>query len=730
MPTCIRHILFRLLPVVLAGGFLLGICLSFPPPAPLSWGVLFFSIGIATPFCVVGSLVWYFGDQRRPARLFCAHCATVVLCCACFPGTTPLLNDLALLLAVGSMALLFHFLWFLPQSYLALLREDAPRRYVAWIIVHAVVDLGSVVGGGGVLLLLTIPGWHPLLELWLSLFALLDLGVGCGWSLVAYRGTEQPREREQLRLVWLGTVLAVLPPLGLLALPRLLHWSIVSPWLALLSLPIFPLALGYAVLRYQLLLPDRVVSRVALWLLRGLLFPLLIALVVGVAFTLFPTSSPDLAVFLAVSMTVLGPALWWGTGVVIPFLFAQDTPSLAAFLSAPPPVASVEEAMSLLSSALSLASRSSQVCLCLCLDGQQVCLPIPTARQQTRKLLLQRAHALWGADWSDQQPFFLLPESVRLSLHTQAWLSLQQWQAHVSVSRSSRLPRVFSWGLSEAQADVLALPVRLPATDRFLGLLILGPAEDGQPYAGADLERVMQVVETAAPWLAQAQRQEHADRQDRFLDQLYRGLALLPTSHSAEEVVRAYAELIVSLGASVEAIWLDVSEGESWLRMGTGPWLAPEEKRALLAAEVERPHFRSSGEGAWSCAVVRLPLAVTFSPLVLLVTYPHPYIFLPRERAYWQVLAQHCQDRLEALALLGQRADAWPEQTTLLTVLAGNMDLVSQGEMAEAQAYLATRRAAEAAQRLVETSTRCTHPPCPDPAVCVPRSSARNRKRA
>jgi len=225
-----------------------------------------------------------------------------------------------------------------------------------------------------------------------------------------------------------------------------------------------------------------------------------------------------------VSLAGVGPLLWWGTGVVIPLLFAQDTPSLAAFLAAPPPVGSVTEALALLSSALSLASRSRQVCLCLCLDGQRVYMPVSTAHTH----LLHRAHAFWGEEWSGEQSFFLLPEAVRLRLHTHGWLSLQQWQASPSLFTASRLLRVFSWGSVVEQEDILALPVSVPSSDHLLGVLLLGPAEDRLPYAGADLERVIQVTDVAAPCLAQIQQREDDQRQDRLPHQLSHGLALLP----------------------------------------------------------------------------------------------------------------------------------------------------------------------------------------------------------
>ena len=82
-----------------------------------------------------------------------------------------------------------------------------------------------------------------------------------------------------------------------------------------------------------------------------------------------------------------------------------------------------------------------------------------------------------------------------------------------------------------------------------------------------------------------------------------------------------------------KGIRANTSQGDAWVRAGTGPWLTPEEKRVLLA-EKGAPCFFSSGKGNWSCAVAQLPLAIASSSLVLLVTSPHPSRFLPREQDY------------------------------------------------------------------------------------------------
>jgi len=77
-----------------------------------------------------------------------------------------------------------------------------------------------------------------------------------------------------------------------------------------------------------------------------------------------------------------------------------------------------------------------------------------------------------------------------------------------------------------------------------------------------------------------------------------------------------------------------------------------------------------------------------------------------------------------------QQTEARPEQATLLTVLAANLDLAVQDGMTEAQADLALQQAAQAARHLIEASNQWAHPSCPDPAACTPCSGKHKRERA
>jgi len=76
-------------------------------------------------------------------------------------------------------------------------------------------------------------------------------------------------------------------------------------------------------------------------------------------------------------------------------------------------------------------------------------------------------------------------------------------------------------------------------------------------------------------------------------------------------MIRAYAHLIAACGASIEAVWTNASQGNAWVRAGAGPWLAPEEKRALLATEKGSHVFarleKATGRAQWHSYPLPLP---------------------------------------------------------------------------------------------------------------------------
>jgi diguanylate cyclase (GGDEF)-like protein/putative nucleotidyltransferase with HDIG domain len=109
-----------------------------------------------------------------------------------------------------------------------------------------------------VLYVIASDGTHPVFYMLNKLFGFayfLACLIGGGWLLIgSWRRTETVRERAQLRLITIGTLLAIAPVVLFTIIPEaILRRSIVSPYFTALPLALIPLSFGYAILRYQLM---------------------------------------------------------------------------------------------------------------------------------------------------------------------------------------------------------------------------------------------------------------------------------------------------------------------------------------------------------------------------------------------------------------------------------------------------------------------------------------------
>ncbi|HVU67233.1 MAG TPA: hypothetical protein VHD63_08895, partial [Ktedonobacteraceae bacterium] len=421
----------RALPVALMIGLPGSVCVVLRLSLPLSWERLLFFLTLAVPFAGVGSLVWSVGHPRPAARLFSLHCLTVIIFLAILPSSAPAMVCLGMLARVGAGVLLLRFLRALAADSRAQLAQQAPGHARLWRWSRLLVE-----GLGGccalvALLSLLFAALAPFVGMLFFSFVVLALGGGCVWSVQVARHAELPLEREQMRLAAAALAGIALLASGIQLLPWLLPLSQAPAQVLLLSLPAFPLTLGYALLRPQVTVLDRRIAQGALWMVRALAGTLLIVCIVTLLLEHALRRTSHWLVVVALSLAGLGPLLWWSTRAALQRLFAQEMTALRAFLASPPAVASLDEAALVLTSALSLASRSSQVGVYLCEEEGHLCVPLPAAcalPTSPQRHLLTRACACWDLPAPDQS-FVVLPPPVWDTLHTHRWLPLHRWQA-------------------------------------------------------------------------------------------------------------------------------------------------------------------------------------------------------------------------------------------------------------------------------------------------------------
>ena len=109
------------------------------------------------------------------------------------------------------------------------------------------------------------------------------VGIGLVLLVRTYRVTERGRCRRQIALVWLGTAMALVPFLTLIAVPQILSRPYPLPtWLTMLLLLLIPLSYAYAIFRHRLMDLDPLINRsVVFYLLTLLLLGLYLSLSLG-----------------------------------------------------------------------------------------------------------------------------------------------------------------------------------------------------------------------------------------------------------------------------------------------------------------------------------------------------------------------------------------------------------------------------------------------------------------
>src|SRR5205085_11323236 len=130
--------------------------------------------------------------------------------------------------------------------------------------------------------------------------------------VASYRQSSSLRERQQQRLFMGGVILAFAPLLVLTVLPSLLNLPqyVINGQLSTITLSFFPLALGYTILRYQVLVFDMYIRRAVAWMVGGVGLAMLGYLVFTVS-SIFLSRSAAVSVVAGVVLTgVLAPCIW------------------------------------------------------------------------------------------------------------------------------------------------------------------------------------------------------------------------------------------------------------------------------------------------------------------------------------------------------------------------------------------------------------------------------------
>lgn len=526
---------------------------------------------VAVLFSGVGTLVWVYGyrQQRAVSALLFIFCSLMTMTFGTL--SAPAVGD-ALQVALGSvgsalavLSLLFLLLRF-PFDTLAASRANrfGHRALLVGLAGLTVLCLLSVTRSAVYNDLgIAVPAWWNLLGLLYYGFA----GLACiGAVTYAARHAGAGRAQQQTRLFIGGTLLSFVPVLILTVLPSILHLhSAVDGTLSMLFLALFPVALGYSLLRYQILIFDtfilktatRIVGLAGLALLGYALFAAgSTAVGVGVSFLL--------ACLVAVGV-VGAPVTWWAAARLTERYFFPEMRYYERMLkqvqqSDEPETFNLQIIAQLLVRDTMAALMAPEACLFF-LDGEESpsfalveLYQDDTRQERLRDQLLAPLMSLLT------QPV----GAGHLSLAVDSPLAAHIQQAHRPLFLSEALqitdhqrgglarylsPRAsHSNGLNPLLAPVHNLQGQL------IGVLVVGERGDQEHYAGPELEALQRLVRSSSRALENARLYEVATRQ---MARSARELAL--AVEQQRKLNASKDELIIHMGHELRTPLTEVS---------------------------------------------------------------------------------------------------------------------------------------------------------------------------
>jgi signal transduction histidine kinase len=509
---------------------------------------------IALIFLAVGSLVWLFARDRRVALLlFCCSftmMTTFVVETGSVSGTAlSLSNFISDISSSLTLALFAIFLLLFPRNYFSqvLWKEKGHHRPASYYLLRGyvtVVSLLCVMTVAAVLpyfLRMPFSGtfYHSVLNFYV-LFVLVGI---IATIVLSYRGLPTLRERQQIRLFVGGVVLAFAPFLLLTILPGVLPFTskfALDSEVSTLPAIFLPLALGYSILRYQILVFDMYIRRIVGWVVGVVCLIVLGYLVVALTSGNEWSGGAAHILIIGVSLAVLAPLAWWWAHLATERLFFNEIRHYRHLIEKPAQLGretlDIHEAAELLTLAMVHAFEIEEVCLYV-LDqesGYYRLSPELNASDQydaARRLarLLLTASRPAGSATLVRGDAASFADMNKLSERLPLMSNVNNFKRPLLLSEAARAEEELPTGLARylstsesVENDPLLIPVR--AQGKMIGLLVLGARNDNQPYAGPDFEVIELILGRFAPLLETARLYQQAHRDALALRDAYERL--------------------------------------------------------------------------------------------------------------------------------------------------------------------------------------------------------------
>jgi signal transduction histidine kinase len=685
--------------------------------SPLDWARFGFSAFIAILYLAVGALVWLFARDRRVAFLLFCFSFTMMVVFAVETAAVQT-NDARIqtITDISSSLTLILFsilLLIFPKNYLASHKQPATasgpifqsglrydnslllRVYVAVLVLLSIISmLYSFLKDS---FILHLPDW---LNSIVNIYNLLALVGILATITISYRQASSLRVRQQRRFFVIGVILAFAPFLFLTLLPQLFlpPRFMINAQVSTLTAVLLPLALGYSILRYQILVFDTYIRRAVAWIAGGVSLAVAGYLVVMLCRLLWSGNATAWTISVVVALLILGPFVWWLAHVVTERLFFSEIVHYRRLVDSPVLLTretfDLDEASELLAIAVVNAFETQEVCLFVLDEDTGYYRLSPALKEDdpddaSRERLVQHLLRVGGsatngnaqlpqhADWLGVQGPII--ENIA---HARRPLLLSE-ASKAGAEQPAGLARYLATTISD-RPDPLLAPVR--AQGKMIGILVLGERADHEPFAGPDFEVIDLITTRFAPVLETARLYEQASQHVATLDTLYSASATLEKAYqSIEEVASAYAMVAAGAVTAGAEVWL-YDEADRTLRhvthLGSGPRLTPLESLTSLQEYDWTARFydgNSAQSGKSPPADVPPCLAQTPSfpfawiPLakgqqhygILVLTYQRPHIFSQEEQRVLGMFANQCAAVMENARITIALRSAYERQKEL-----------------------------------------------------------------
>ncbi len=685
---------------------------SLLPQAWLQFGISTFT---ALMFVAVGILVWLYGRERRIAQTLFGFCLMMVLVFGTETGALGNQKFLDFLSTWGSIIaipllsmLLLHF----PHDYFSLAQErsesrTSPKAAVLVRVMQVVAPIylltlsvcGICLLVGSVMFAISVT--TPANWFWAVSYLYEFMGIGGTITTVSlsYYLAASHREKQQIRLFVLGVIFAVAPFFLLTLFPHAFGSGsryIVDSQLSTLTFILFPLALGYSILRYQLLIYDVYIRRAVAWIIGSVGLLLLVYAVVIITES-FAVALPSFVAMLIVGVTALvAPLIWWFARMLTERLFYKETLYYHRLIEKPASlldtVLDLDEVVRLLVTSAMHIFETANVCLFVLDENDGYYHVLPGVQQgegeETRLPMLDELMHIFHPQDAHKEGYWL---HEQLSLVMQ----LDQVTRPVFLSELHAPSTMARFGLmfyeemhvEGEEEKVLVTPIRVQG--KMVGMLFLGERGDHQRYAGPDFDAIMLLLGRFSPLLETARLAQKARQHATLLNNLY-SVSMLPQDAFAtvKELASAYASVAAHALPVVAKIWL-CEQNTQRVRCaavsGEGTQLFVHEQLLLKRQEdwqaifyegASSPHWQENTQYLPSClcAVPHVPFA--WLPLklgsknvgILTVVYQRPHLFTKEEVRVLEMFTSQCAVALENTRITLALREAYERQKELDTL--------------------------------------------------------------